>query len=65
MLVIDPEKRISVDNALLHPYINEWYNEHDVNVPVPRPWDHCVSYRELTIDKWRELIFQEVITFGM
>ncbi|GFT36494.1 stress-activated protein kinase JNK, partial [Nephila pilipes] len=31
MLVIDPEKRISVENALLHPYINVWYDEAEVN----------------------------------
>jgi hypothetical protein len=36
MLVIDPERRISVDDALLHPYINVWYDESEVNaVRVP------------------------------
>jgi hypothetical protein len=31
MLVIDPEKRISVDEALNHPYINVWYEDSEVN----------------------------------
>lgn len=31
MLVIDPERRISVEEALLHPYINVWYEESEVN----------------------------------
>lgn len=31
MLVIDPERRISVDDALLHHYINIWYDEGEVN----------------------------------
>ena len=31
MLVIDPEKRISVDSALNHPYINVWYEDSEVN----------------------------------
>lgn len=31
MLVIDPDKRISVDEALMHPYINVWYDEGEVN----------------------------------
>ena len=31
MLVIDPERRISVDDALLHPYINIWFDETEVN----------------------------------
>nr|CAD7197205.1 unnamed protein product [Timema douglasi] len=35
MLVIDPEKRISVDEALLHPYINVWYDEGEVNAGPP------------------------------
>ena len=31
MLVIDPEKRINVDEALMHPYINVWFDEGEVN----------------------------------
>ena len=31
MLVVDPEKRISVDDALMHPYINVWYDESEVH----------------------------------
>lgn len=31
MLVIDPEHRISVDQALIHSYINVWYEESEVN----------------------------------
>lgn len=30
MLVIDPAKRISVDEALQHPYINVWYDPAEV-----------------------------------
>ncbi len=35
MLVIDPEKRINVDEALMHPYINVWYDESEVNAVSP------------------------------
>ena len=31
MLVVDPLKRISVDEALMHPYINVWYDDSEVN----------------------------------
>ena len=31
MLVIDPLNRISVDEALNHPYIKVWYDESEVN----------------------------------
>lgn len=30
MLVVDPEKRISVDEALKHPYVNVWFDEAEV-----------------------------------
>ena len=30
MLVIDPQERISVDDALKHPYINVWYDPSEV-----------------------------------
>ncbi len=31
MLVIDPAQRISVDEAINHPYINVWFDEAEVN----------------------------------
>ena len=33
--MVDPEKRISVDDALMHPYINVWYDDSEVNGPSP------------------------------
>nr|CAD7606743.1 unnamed protein product [Timema genevievae] len=63
MLVIDPEKRISVDEALLHPYINVWYDEGEVNAPAPGSYDHSVDEREHTVDQWKELIYQEVMEY--
>jgi len=38
MLVIDPERRISVDEALLHNYINVWYDEGEVNAVSKLDW---------------------------
>ncbi|ODM91623.1 Stress-activated protein kinase JNK [Orchesella cincta] len=63
MLVIDPERRISVDEALLHPYINVWYDESEVNAPAPGPYDHSVDEREHTVEQWKELIYREVIEY--
>lgn len=36
MLVIDPAHRISVEQALLHSYINVWYEESEVNAVSTR-----------------------------
>lgn len=35
MLVIDASKRISVDEALQHPYINVWYDPTEVEAVSP------------------------------
>lgn len=63
MLVIDPTQRISVDNALLHPYVNVWYNT-EVNTPSPRQWNHLVGELEYTVNQWKELTFQEVKAYN-
>jgi mitogen-activated protein kinase 8/9/10 (c-Jun N-terminal kinase) len=31
MLIVDPDKRMSVDEALNHPYINVWFEDSKVN----------------------------------
>ena len=31
MLHIDPEKRVTVDEALGHPYVNIWYDKSEVD----------------------------------
>ena len=53
MLVVDPAKRISVDEALMHSYINVWYDESEVNAPAPAPYDHSVDEREHTVEQWK------------
>ena len=53
MLVIDPERRISVDEALQHAYINVWYDDAEVNAPAPAPYDHSVDEREHTVEQWK------------
>ncbi|XP_022643864.1 stress-activated protein kinase JNK-like isoform X2 [Varroa destructor] len=61
MLVIDPERRISVDDALQHPYIKVWYDHAEVNGPAPERYDHSIDEQDHSIHEWKELIFQEVM----
>jgi len=63
MLVVDPEKRISVDEALLHPYINVWYDESEVNGSTPGAYNHAVDEKEHTVEQWKELIYNEVMEY--
>lgn len=63
MLVIDPENRISVDEALMHPYINVWYDESEVNGMVPVAYNHAVDEKEHTVEQWKDLIYKEVMEY--
>ncbi|KOB69460.1 C-Jun NH2-terminal kinase [Operophtera brumata] len=63
MLVIDPERRISVDDALVHPYINVWYDEGEVNAvsatPTSQPRD--LLSRMLVIDPERRISVDDAL----
>uniref|UniRef100_A0A8D3D3K6 Stress-activated protein kinase JNK n=1 Tax=Scophthalmus maximus TaxID=52904 RepID=A0A8D3D3K6_SCOMX len=50
MLVIDPESRISVEEALNHPYIHVWYDQGEADAPPPQISDKQLEEREHTID---------------
>lgn len=52
MLVIDPDRRISVDEALRHPYVNVWFDEAEVYAPPPREYDPVVD-GEHSVDVWK------------
>lgn len=63
MLVIDPLNRISVNEALNHPYIRVWYDESEVNAPAPKVYDHSVDEQEHTVEEWKQLIYDEVTRY--
>uniref|UniRef100_A0A8D8X6J4 Stress-activated protein kinase JNK n=1 Tax=Cacopsylla melanoneura TaxID=428564 RepID=A0A8D8X6J4_9HEMI len=65
MLVVDPEQRISVDQALNHPYIVVWCDPAEVDAPAPGSYDHSVDDKEHTVEEWKELIYQEVMEYGV
>ncbi|XP_035618435.1 mitogen-activated protein kinase 9-like isoform X4 [Oncorhynchus keta] len=61
MLVIDPESRISVEEALNHPYIHVWYDPGEADAPPPQICDKQLEEREHSIQHWKELIYEELI----
>ncbi|XP_041364623.1 stress-activated protein kinase JNK-like isoform X2 [Gigantopelta aegis] len=65
MLVVDPERRISVDDALMHGYINVWYDEGEVNAPAPQAYDHSVDEKEHSVEEWKGLIYNEVMEYEL
>lgn len=44
MLIIDPAKRISVDEALQHPYINVWYDPAEVEAVSGPLAELCIDF---------------------
>lgn len=63
MLVIDPEKRISVDEALRHPYVNVWFDEAEVYAPPPEQYNHGIDSKEQTVEQWKGLVSNTILTF--
>lgn len=50
MLVIDPECRISVEEALNHPYIHVWYDPAEADAVRTQRTSFCTSYVQLLCD---------------
>ncbi|CAJ0930968.1 unnamed protein product, partial [Mesorhabditis belari] len=63
MLVIDPKERISVNEALQHPYVNVWFDESEVFAPPPEQYNNEVDKREHSVDEWKTLIYNEIVQY--
>ncbi|ESR58217.1 hypothetical protein CICLE_v10020645mg [Citrus x clementina] len=63
MLVFDPNRRITVDEALCHPYLAPL---HDINEePVcPRPFSFDFEHPSFTEENIKELIYRESVKFN-
>jgi len=60
MLVIDPNHRISVNDALKHPYVHLWYDPNEVDAPAPQVYDNSVEVTEHSVEEWKRLIFEKI-----
>ncbi|XP_014207353.1 mitogen-activated protein kinase 14B-like isoform X1 [Copidosoma floridanum] len=61
MLELDSEKRITAEQALAHPYLAQYADPTDE--PVSLPYDQSFEDMELPVEKWKELVYHEVINF--
>lgn len=57
MLVIDPSHRISVMDALKHPYVNLWYDADEVNSQPNINYDKEMETKLISVDGWKRKIF--------
>lgn len=61
MLELDSEKRITAEQALAHQYLSQYADPTDE--PVSLPYDQSFEDMELPVEKWKELIYREVVNF--
>ncbi|KAJ1405979.1 Serine/threonine-protein kinase, active site [Sesbania bispinosa] len=63
MLIFDPNKRITVDEALCHPYLSSLHNIDDEPV-CPRPFSFDFDQPTCTEEHIKELIWKESVKFN-
>uniref|UniRef100_A0A8C4SNL2 mitogen-activated protein kinase n=1 Tax=Erpetoichthys calabaricus TaxID=27687 RepID=A0A8C4SNL2_ERPCA len=61
MLVLDTDKRITAAEALAHSYFAQYHDPEDE--PEAEPYDQSFESRELDIDEWKRLTYEEVLSF--
>ncbi|RAH47861.1 mitogen-activated protein kinase mpkC [Aspergillus brunneoviolaceus CBS 621.78] len=62
MLVIDPDKRISAEEALEHPYLAVYHDPNDEPV-AETMFDWSFQDAVHSIDEWKIMIYSEVVDF--
>jgi c-Jun N-terminal kinase len=65
MLVIDPSKRITITQALNHPYVHVWYDADEVEAPAPAQYDLTIDESDHTVDEWKIMIYNEVTSYQL
>ena len=61
MLELDPDKRITAEEALAHRYLQQYADPDDE--PVSEPYDQSFEEKDLTVDEWKVLVYEEVTSF--
>lgn len=61
MLELDADKRITAEQALAHPYLEKYADPTDE--PTSSLYDQSFEDMDLPVEKWKELVFQEVVNF--
>ncbi|XP_018103537.1 mitogen-activated protein kinase 14 isoform X1 [Xenopus laevis] len=61
MLVLDTDKRITAAEALAHSYFAQYHDPDDE--PIAEPYDQSFESRELDIEEWKRLTYEEVTCF--
>ncbi|XP_024906838.1 mitogen-activated protein kinase 11 isoform X4 [Pteropus alecto] len=61
MLVLDSDQRVSAAEALGHAYFSQYHDPDDE--PEAEPYDDSMEAKDRTLEEWKELTYQEVLSF--
>lgn len=61
MLELDADKRVTAEQALAHQYLEKYADPSDE--PTSSLYDQSFEDMDLPVEKWKELVFQEVVNF--
>lgn len=61
MLVLDPDRRITAEEALPHPYFSSYADPDDE--PVSPPYDDAFENYEYDAEGWQKLVYEKIQTF--
>uniref|UniRef100_A0A914QZM7 Mitogen-activated protein kinase 1 n=1 Tax=Panagrolaimus davidi TaxID=227884 RepID=A0A914QZM7_9BILA len=62
MLTFNPNRRITIEDALAHPYLEQYYDPHDEPVSED-PFTYEMELDDLPKERLKELIFEETENF--
>ncbi|KAL3857543.1 hypothetical protein ACJMK2_012198 [Sinanodonta woodiana] len=62
MLVLHPKERITVEQALVHPYLNKYHDPDDEPICVPA-FNFDFEKKEMDKDELREAIYKEIMDY--
>ncbi|XP_074593788.1 mitogen-activated protein kinase 14-like [Brevipalpus obovatus] len=61
MLELDADRRLTAEQALAHPYLAQFADPSDE--PTANPFDYTWEERQLSLDGWKKLIYEEITSF--
>jgi p38 MAP kinase len=60
MLVFDPRKRITAEQALAHKYLEPYHDESDEPI-ADEPFDWSFNDADLPVDEWKVKMYHEIL----
>jgi c-Jun N-terminal kinase len=60
MLIVDPNYRITINDAIRHPYVYLWFDRNEVEGTAVSRYDTTVELSEHSVEEWKKLIFDQI-----